>query len=163
MCVFFHYIVILVKIPARVTNERRERVWFLILKGYSPQSIIKTLHTTQTVVYNDIKFLTERSRKYVFDMAKGTHVLMYQRAIEGISLTLETAWRKFNGPKVPEKQKVSYLRLTMEAHESIINLTANGASVLAIQDIINRAERLGLGIDDSQHQAEIEKDDLTKL
>ena len=96
-------------------------------------------------------------------MAKGTHVLMYQRAIEGISLTLETAWRKFNGPKVPEKQKVSYLRLTMEAHESIINLTANGASVLAIQDIINRAERLGLGIDDSQHQAEIEKDDLTKL
>ena len=96
-------------------------------------------------------------------MAKGTHVLMYQRAIEGISLTLETAWRKFNGAKVPEKQKVSYLRLTMEAHESIINLTANGASVLAIQDIINRAERLGLGIDDSQHQAEIEKDDLTKL
>ncbi|MGB6671088.1 MAG: hypothetical protein WBE34_01510 [Candidatus Nitrosopolaris sp.] len=153
----------MVKIPARVTNERRERVWFLILKGYSPQSIIKTLHTTQTVVYNDIKFLTERSRKYVFDMAKGTHVLMYQRAIEGISLTLETAWRKFNGAKVPEKQKVSYLRLTMEAHESIINLTANGASVLAIQDIINRAERLGLGIDDSQHQAEIEKDDLTKL
>ena len=53
-------------------------------------------------------------------MAKGTHVLMYQRAIEGISLTLETAWRKFNGPKVPEKQKVSYLRLTMEAHESIV-------------------------------------------
>ena len=81
MCVFFHYIVILVKIPARVTNERRERVWFLILKGYSPQSIIKTLHTTQTVVYNDIKFLTERSRKYVFDMAKGTHVLMYQYAV----------------------------------------------------------------------------------
>jgi len=106
-----------------------------MLKGHSPQSIIKTLHTTQTVVYNDIKFLTERSRKYVFDMAKGTHVLMYQRAIEGISLTLEAPWNKFNDPKVPEKHKPAYLRLTIETHESMINLTANGASVLAIQDI----------------------------
>jgi len=82
-------------------------------------------------------------------MAKGTHVLMYQRAIEGISLTLEAAWNKFNDPKVPEKHKPAYLRLTMEAHESMINLTANGASVLAIQDITKRAERLGLGITDT--------------
>jgi hypothetical protein len=37
----------------------------------------------------------------------------------------------------------------MEAHESMINLTANGASVLAIQDITKRAERLGLGITDT--------------
>jgi hypothetical protein len=30
---------------------------------------------------------------------------MYQRAIEGISLTLTEAWNKFNDPKVPEKQE----------------------------------------------------------
>jgi hypothetical protein len=124
-----------------------------MLKGQNPQSIIKTLGTTKTVVYNDIKFLTERSRKYVFDVAKGTHVLMYQRAIEGISLTLEAAWNKFNDPKVPEKQKPAYLRLTMEAHESMINLTANGASVLAIQDITNRANRLGLGFDSANNNS----------
>ena len=41
-------------------------------------------------------------------MAKGgLHVLLYQRAIEGIGLTLSSAWDKFNDKTVPEKQKVS--------------------------------------------------------
>ena len=140
----------MVKIPAKANNERREKVWFLLLKGHSPQSIIKTLHTTQTVTYNDIKFLTERSRKYVFDMAKGgLHVLLYQRAIEGIGLTLSSAWDKFNDKTVPEKQKVSYLRLTKECHSAMIELIANGPTVMAIQDITNRANSLGLGITDT--------------
>jgi hypothetical protein len=77
-------------------------------------------------------------------MAKGSHVLMYQRAIEGIALTLTEAWNKFNDPSVPEKQKPSYLRLTKECNESMIDLTANGVSVLALKNIIERANRLGI-------------------
>jgi hypothetical protein len=134
----------LVKISTKATNERREKVWFLMLKGHNPQSIIKILQSTKTVVYNDINFLTDKSKQYIYDMAKGTHVLMYQRAIEGIGLTLENAWNKFNDPSVPEKQKPAYLRLTKECNESITNLTANGASVLALKNIIERTNRLGI-------------------
>jgi len=32
----------MVRIPAKLTNERREQVWALILKGHNPQSIKKT-------------------------------------------------------------------------------------------------------------------------
>jgi hypothetical protein len=45
-----------------------------------------------------------------------------------------------------EKQKPAYLRLTMEAQESMIELISNGPTVMAVQDIANRANRLGLGI-----------------
>jgi hypothetical protein len=83
-----------------------------MLKGYTRQSIVKTLGSTQTMIYNDMKYLIKRSKEYVFDMAKGTHVLMCQTAIEGIALALSEAWNKFNDPQVPEKQKLGYLRLT---------------------------------------------------
>jgi hypothetical protein len=140
--------------PAKVTNERREKVWFLMLKGHNPPSIIKELNFCSATIYNDIKFLTERSRKYVFDMAKGgLHMLLYQRAIEGIGLTLSSAWDKFNDKTVPEKQKVSYLRLTKECHSAMIELIANGPTVMAIQDITDRANRLGLEIDTSNNNS----------
>jgi hypothetical protein len=52
-----------------------------MLTGHNPQSIIKTLGTTQTVIYNDIKFLTNKSKEYVYEMAKGGFALAYQRSV----------------------------------------------------------------------------------
>jgi hypothetical protein len=115
-----------------------------MLKGHNPPSIIKELNARNATIYNDIKFLTEKSKQYMYDMAKGTHVLMYQRAIEGIALTLSEAWNKYKDPKVPEKQKLGYLRLTKECNEKMYELTANGPTEMAVLDIMRHAESLGI-------------------
>src|SRR5207249_684317 len=107
-------------IPAEVNNARREEIWHLFLKGYNPQSIKRELNMTNPTLYRDINFLTEESKKFMYSMAKGTHVLMHKMAIDGISLALREAWSRFNDPRVPEKQRVSYLRLIGEFNRSII-------------------------------------------
>ncbi len=121
-------------------------MWHLMLKGHDPQSIKRDLNITRATVYRDVQFLTKKSKQYVYDMAKGLHALSYQRAIEGIALSLSAAWDKFNDPNVPEKQKVSYLRLIKDCNESMSQLTANGPCVLAMQDLTKRIERAGINV-----------------
>lgn len=134
------------KISAKATNERRQQVWFLMLKGYNPQAMSKALNVSHVTIYNDIKCLTKKSKQYVYDLAKGTHVLMYQRAIEGIALALIEAWNKYNDPQVPEKHKLGYLRLTKECNEKMFEFTANGPTEMAVLDLMRRFERMGLDI-----------------
>ena len=69
---------------------------------------------------------------------------MYQRAIEGIGLVLSESWRKFNDPQVLEKQKVSYLRLVKECNVEMMQLTINGPSVMAVEDLKKKIENAGI-------------------
>lgn len=132
------------KNPASIINERREQVWGLMLRGHNAQQIRKILNLTNPTVYRDIEFLTKKSKQYVYDMARGTHVLFFQRTIEGIGLTLMEAWNKYHDPHTPDKQKVSYLRLTKDCQESILNVAVNGPTVAGIIDLRRRIERFGI-------------------
>ena len=49
---------------------------------------------------------------HVYDMAKGTHILMFQKAIDGISLALSEAWNSapLGVTKVPSSVQYSWER-----------------------------------------------------
>ncbi len=128
----------------KAIESRRDQVWHLMLKGHNPQSIKSELNIPRTTVYRDIAFLTKKSKQYVYDMAQGTRVLMFQRAIDGIGLALANSWDKFNDPQVPEKQKVSYLRLAKDCHSEILSIAQNGPTVMGFINMADKARRLGV-------------------
>jgi hypothetical protein len=132
------------KSSIEAVEARREQVWHLMLKGHNPQLIKRELNITRATVYRDIGFLTNKSKQYVYDMAKGVHVLMFQKSIEGIGLVLRESWDKFHSEQTPEKQKVAYLRLIKDCNESILNLAVNGPTVMGIIDLRRRIERFGI-------------------
>lgn len=141
------------RIAARLTNERREQVWKLMITGSSPQQIIKTLRTTQTVIYNDIKFLSNESEKYIFQMAKGGLALQYKKSLDGINYVISQCCRELND--APPKLRPSYYRLLKDCYENMTQLASNYPSIIAMQNITRRAESLGVNVDVDFNNADI--------
>jgi len=114
--------------------------------GRDPQSIKRELNLTNPTLYRDIRYLQRKSKQFVYDMARGTHVLMYKKTIDGTNLSLKEAWNKFLDPSIPEKQKLGYLRLIGEFNKSLMELT-NDPMVMSIDDMRRKIESAGINID----------------
>jgi len=134
------------KLTAKQTTERRQKVWFLMLQGNNQQQMADILHVSHVTIYNDIKFLTAKSKQYIFDLAKGTHILQYQRAVESAGLILTKCWEVFNSkdPQINYFHKMAALKLALLANESMANFVMNGSTVLGINRIVEKANRLNL-------------------
>ncbi|MDQ6863306.1 MAG: helix-turn-helix domain-containing protein [Thermoproteota archaeon] len=81
------------------TEPSSVKVGDSVILEHSAQSITKRLHVTDATTYNDIKFLTEKSRGYAFDLAKGTYAFIYQKSIEGINQVLTESWNAYTDNK----------------------------------------------------------------
>jgi heat shock protein HspQ len=150
------------KTTAKEINERREQVYFHMLRGENAQQIMKSLNLTQATVYRDIRFLGKRSKKYVYDIAKGDFLaLAWQRSIDGIGYVMSEAWKKFTSEDTPEKQKPYYLRLIKDCQESIINQVTNGAAVLAVNGLRKRIEDAGINVNIDNFNLDADKYDST--
>jgi hypothetical protein len=129
-------------------NNRREKVYFALLRGENAYQIMKTLNLPQATVYRDIRALGKKSKERVFEIAKGDYLaLAWQRSIDGIGYVMSEAWKKFSSEDTPEKQKPYYLRLIKDCQESIINQVTNGTTVLAVKGLTKRIEAAGVNID----------------
>ena len=75
-----------------VIQERRQKIWSLISRGFKGYEIAKMLNVDPGTVSRDVAFLTAKSSNYLNDLARSTLPFMYQTSIEGIRSVMKECW-----------------------------------------------------------------------
>ena len=120
-----------------VINDRRQKVWGLIIKGLKGYEIAKTLNVDATTVSRDIKFLTAESQNYLNELARSTLPFIWQTSIEGIRDIMKECWIIY-GSTDNNFQKLAALKLAKESQESIFKLVDEGPSVMYLRQLQER-------------------------
>ena len=70
----------------------------------------------------------------------------FKGAIEGVGLILSECWKVYysNNPQINYFHKMAALKLALLCNSEMMNFTMNGSTVLSINRITDRANRLGL-------------------
>jgi len=119
---------------------RRQRVWALTCEGLQTIKIAELLHVDRRTVSLDVKFLTKESQKYLNDMAKEMLPYIYRQSMEGLQNVMNEMWARYR-----LDGNLYAMKLVIECHKEIMSLGANGVSVMAVKQITERANALGIG------------------
>src|SRR5436189_6042452 len=82
----------------------------------------------------------------------------FKGAIEGVGLILSECWKVYysNNPQINYFHKMAALKLALLCNSEMMNFTMNGSTVLSINRITDRANRLGLLDSNSNSNSNLE-------
>jgi transposase len=125
-------------------EERRRKVRSLLAEGNTEVDIAKLLGVGQATISRDITALKEDSRNYIYDLAKTDLAYSYQQCIEEIEIVRLKAWEILKGKQheLDFKDQVLVLRLLKDCAESKFSLFERGPSILNVQSLEDRMNKL---------------------
>ena len=125
-------------------EERRKKVTSLLAQSMTETEIAQELNVDQSTVSRDVKALKEVSQQFVYDIAKSDLAYYYKQCIDGIEEAKREAWRVYhdNNNQVSVKEKLSALKLIIEANESRFKMLSEGPSILAVKSLEERLNKI---------------------
>jgi IS30 family transposase len=125
-------------------EERRRKVASLLAQSMTENEIAHELNVDQSTISRDVKALKELSQRFVYDLAKSDLSYYYKQSIDGIEEAKREAWRIYhhNNNEVSVKEKLSALKLIIEANEARFKLLSESTSILAVKVLEERLNKI---------------------
>ena len=125
-------------------EDRRRKVASLVAQSMTETEIAQKLNVDQSTISRDVKALRELSQQFVYDLAKSDLSYYYKQSIDGIEEAKREAWKIYhnNNNGVSIKEKLSALKLIVEANESRFNLLSEGPSIIAVKSLEERLNKI---------------------
>ena len=124
-----------------IIEERRRLVAKLWAQSKSETEIAKELHCNVSTICRDIKYLKKLSHQFVFDMAKDLG-FYYKGCIDTMDQIQQKCWSIYNNDNISQKDKLLALKIIKETCESKFSLIEKGPSVMALNSLQERVEKI---------------------
>lgn len=111
-------------------------------RSLTESEIANQLGVDQSTISRDIKILKQTAQQYVYDLAKSDLAYFYKLSLDGIDEAKREAWKIFNDPYVPVREKLLSLKIIIQSNEARFKLLSEGPAVLAFKSLEDRLNRI---------------------
>ena len=122
---------------------RRDKVFELSAKGHTQAEISRILNIPKANICRDIQHLKKLSQEFVFDLAKDLG-FYYKGCIYTMDQIQQRCWSIFNDDRISQKDRLLALKIIKETCESKFSLIEKGPSVMALNSLQERVEKIEL-------------------
>ena len=125
-----------------IIEERRRWVAKLWAQSKSETEIARELNCNVSTICRDIKFLKKLSQQFVFDLAKDLG-FYYKSCIDTMNEIQQKCWNIYNNDdQISQKDRLLALKIIKETCESKFSLIEKGPSVMALNSLQERVEKI---------------------